>query len=123
MLTADQTDLNQAPPLDPADVIHPCAVTWIDDHAAVVAVLDANGRVSTCTITRGMDPTESFLSLVVRAIGDRERVVILGQGSARLALEREYVAIYKRPEHLVDVERSDMVLELDLIRRLRELAG
>jgi hypothetical protein len=122
MLTAEQTDLHQAPPLDPADV-HPCAVTWIDDHAAVVAVLDANGRVSTCTITRGTHPAESFLSLVVRAIGERERVVILGQGWARLALEREYVAIYKRPEHLVDVERSDSVLEIDLIRRLRELAG
>jgi hypothetical protein len=60
---------------------------------------------------------------VVRAVGDRQRVVILGPSSARLALEREYVAIYHRPDRIVDVEPAGAVRTEDLVERLRALAA
>ncbi len=65
----------------------------------------------------------SYLALVVRAIGDRQRVVILGPSSARLELEREYVAIYRRPDRIVDVEPAGAVNTEDLVERLRALAA
>jgi hypothetical protein len=100
-----------------------CAVVWVDRRNAVVALRDADGRETTCTISRGGCPTAGYLELVVRAIGDRERVVILGPGPARLDLERAYVAIYHRPDRLVDVEPSGPVAAADLVRRVRQLAA
>jgi hypothetical protein len=41
----------------------------------------------------------------------------------RTALERQYVAIYQRPERLVDVEESGPLTRHELVERLRELAG
>ena len=99
------------------------AVVWINRRRAAVARLDKDGRITTCTIERGCEPELSYLNLVIRAIGDHERVVILGPGSARLALEREYVSIYRRPERLVDVEPAGLVEEADLVDRLRQLAA
>jgi hypothetical protein len=99
------------------------AVVWINDLDAVVACRDTDGRITTCTIDRGSEAELPYLNLVVRAIGDRERVLILGPGSARLALEREYVAIYHRPERLVDVEPSGPVDEAELVDRVRQLGA
>jgi hypothetical protein len=95
----------------------------VNGRHAVVAGLDTGGRISTCTIERNLEPESSYLSLVIRAIGDRERVVILGPSSIRLALEREYVAIYQRPDRLVDVEPSGPVDEAELVDRLNRLAA
>ena len=99
------------------------AVVWIDDRTARVALLGENDQLSSCRIERGNEPESSYLAIVVRAIGDRERVVILGPGATRLALEREYVAIHPRPERLVAVEPADTLEWRDLLRRLRELVG
>jgi hypothetical protein len=101
----------------------PSAVVWINGRHALVARLDPGGRTSTCTIERGLEPQPSYLNLVIRAIGDRERVVILGPSSVRLALEREYVAIYQRPDRLVDVEPSGPMDEAELVDRLHRLAA
>jgi hypothetical protein len=99
------------------------AVVWINGRHAIVARLDKGGQITTRKFERGYEPEPAYLNLVVRAIGDRERVVILGPGSARLALEREYVAMYRRPERLVDVEPAGPVEEADLVDRLRQLAA
>lgn len=99
------------------------AVVWIGEDAAMVAEMDRDGWMATCTIDRGRLPELSYLGLVVKTIGDRERVVILGEGVDRLALEREYVAIYQRPERLVDVEPSGPVTEAELVERLHQLAS
>jgi hypothetical protein len=82
-----------------------------------------DGQISTCEIDRGVEPELSYLAIVVHAIGDRERVLIMGPSSTRLALEREYVAIYRRPDRLVDVEPGDAVDRVELVRRLCELAA
>jgi hypothetical protein len=49
--------------------------------------------------------------------------MILGPGTDRLALEREYVAINHRPDRLVDVEPAGPVDVSELVNRVRELAG
>lgn len=105
------------------EVVQPSAVVWINGRGAIVASMDWDRRVTTCTIERGLEPEPSYLDLVINAIGDRDRVVILGPGTIRLALERAYTAIFHRPDRLVDVEPAGPVGELELIQRVRELAG
>jgi hypothetical protein len=101
----------------------PSAVVWINRRQAVVAAMSHDGHISTCEISRGWLSQSAYLAQVVRVIGDRQRVVILGPSSVRLALEREYVAIFQRPERLVDVEPAGPVSSEDLVERLRTLAA
>jgi hypothetical protein len=104
-------------------VASPSAVAWIDGPQASVAMMSGDGSISTCEISRGKLSEEAYLAQVVRVIGDRQRVVILGPSSARLALEREYVAIFRRPDRLVDVEPAGPVSAEQLVDRLRTLAA
>lgn len=99
------------------------AVAWINGRQASVAIMSADGRISTCEITRGWLTEAAYLAQVVRVIGDRQRVVILGPSSARLALEREYVAMFRRPDRLVDVEPAGPISSQELVDRLRALAA
>ena len=101
----------------------PCAVVWIDDRSARLAMLDDAGQVSTCEIDRGSEREQTYLAVVVRAIGPRRRLVILGPGSMRVALEHAYVVRHHRPGRLVDVEPCGPIEVRDLLRRLRELAA
>lgn len=101
----------------------PSAVAWINGRRAIVATMSHDGQVSTCEISRGWLSDSSYRALVVRIIGDRQRVLILGPSSARLALEREYVTRFRRPDRLVDVEPSGAASPDDLIDRLRTLAS
>jgi hypothetical protein len=101
--------------------VTPSAVVWINRRRAMVATMSRDGRVTTCEISRGWLPDRANLSQVVRVIGDRQRVVILGPSSVRLALEREYVSMYQRPDRLVDVEPAGAVELQDLVDRLRTL--
>lgn len=109
-------------PVEPRSV-PASAVVWINGRQAVVATMGNDGRILTCEINRGLSPASAYLALVVHAIGDRQRVVILGPSSARLELEREYVAIYRRPDRIVDVEPAGAVKTEDLVERLRALAA
>ena len=100
----------------------PSAVAWIDDRHATVVRISADARISTREIDRGGIPEPTYLTRVVDAIGNRERVMILGPSSTRLALEREYVAIYHRPDRLVDVEPATTVDREGLVEKVRLLA-
>jgi hypothetical protein len=82
-----------------------------------------DGHISTCEISRGWLSRSSYLAHVVRVIGDRQRVVMLGPGSDGLALEREYVAMFRRPDRLVDVEPAGPVSADELVDRLRTLVA
>jgi len=101
----------------------PSAVVWINGRQAVVAGTSDDGRVSTREITRGLMREQPYLAEVVRAIGDRQRVLILGPSSIRLALERDYVAMYRRPERLVDVEPAGPFVSDELVDRVHTLAA
>lgn len=110
--------------LEPASrTAAPSAVVWINGRRAIVATMSDDGRIATAEIDRAREPELAYLALVVRAIGDRERVVILGPSSVRLALEREYVAIFRRPDRLVDVEPAGAMEPAELVDRLRSLAA
>jgi hypothetical protein len=104
------------------DVAPLSAVVWIDDSKAIVATMSDDGRVSTCEFERGWLPEVAYLAQVVRVIGDRERVAILGPSSMRLLLEREYVTVFHRPDRLVDVEPAGPVPADELVERVRALA-
>ena len=101
----------------------PSAVVWINGRQAFVALMSHDGRISTCEISRGWFTQSAYLAQVVHLIGDRQRLVILGPSSTRLALERDYVAMFHRPDRLVDVERADTLSPEEVIDRLRTLAA
>lgn len=99
------------------------AVVWIDERHAVMALMSHDGHISTCVISRDWSSGSSYLAKVVREIHDRQRVVILGPNPVRQALEREYVATFRGPDRLVDVEPAGPVSSEHLIDRLRALAA
>jgi hypothetical protein len=110
----------------PAPRAASAATAWIDLRHALVGRTTPGGDIEVVELarpTRLDEPLEQWIAVVADAIGDRERVLILGAGPMRLALEREYVAIFHRPERIVDVEPSGGIDRDELIRRVRELAG
>ena len=109
--------------LDPTTSSVSSAVVWLNGRQAVVAGIASDGQVTRAVVNRGAESELEYLAAVVRSIGDRERVMILGPNRARLELEREYVAIYRRPERLVDVEPAGRLAADALVERLRRLAS
>jgi hypothetical protein len=106
--------------------IRPSAVAWIDDDHALVATILASGTVLVEEIEPrpGLaGPDTTYLARVVDAVGDRERIAILGPGAGRLALEREYVLIYRTPDRLIDVEPSKAATRAELVNRVRLLSS
>jgi hypothetical protein len=81
----------------------PSAVVWINERHATVARMGEDDRISMNEIDRGTGPELQYLAHVVHELGDQERVMIVGPGPMRLALEREYVSISHRPDRLVSV--------------------
>ena len=113
------------PVLGPAacETVAPSAVVWVNGRRAVVVAIGREGNISTCEIGRGWWGQATYLAHVARAIGDRQRVVILGPSSVRLALERTYVATFQRRDRLVDVEPAGLVPTDELLDRLHTLAA
>lgn len=110
----------------PVTTTRPSAVVWIDDRHAYVATNATSGDLLFSEIRpRDGAPVEdpSYLVRVADAIGDRERVSIMGPDTCRLALEREYVTIFRRPDRLVDVEPSPLADRIEIAERLRLLAS
>jgi hypothetical protein len=107
----------------PSPKARPSAVVWIDGRRALVARMSMAGSLSTCEFQRGSLSDLEYLAQVVRLIGDQERVMIVGPGPDRLALEREYVSMYDRPDRLVDVEPAGTLGMDDLVARLRTLTA
>ena len=104
----------------------PSAVAWIDDRHAYVATNASSGDLLFSEIRRRGDAADddpTYLVRVADAIGDRERIAIMGPDSNRLALEREYVAIFHRPDRLIDVEPSWLADRIEIAERLRTLAA
>jgi hypothetical protein len=87
-----------------------CAVVWLNGREATLArTTGGGGGSSVSKITRGAGPEPIFLAAVVRAIGDRQHVLIMGPRSTRLDLERECVSLFRRPDRLLDVEPAGIV--------------
>ena len=98
------------------------AVVWVDGWHALVARSD-EGRQTLIEVDREAAPELDYLLRIARATQDCERLMIVGPDPERLAFEREYVALYKRPDRLVDVEAASAMTARDLLGRLRFLDG
>lgn len=98
------------------------AVIWVDGWHAIVARSEHGKRVIT-EVDRDADPEALYLLRVARQADDCDRVMILGPDATRLAFEREYVALYRRPDRLVDIEAAPSASTVELLDRLRWLDG
>jgi hypothetical protein len=107
----------------PATGTRPSAVVWIDDRHAYVATNATSGDVMFSEVRPRDGDEMTYLTRVVDTIGDRERIAILGPDTCRLALEREYVLIFHRPDRLIDVEPSSLADRLEIAERLQLLAA
>lgn len=99
---------------------HAAAIVWLDRHHALVARA-REGRSVVTEVERDADPEVQYLLRVVHEAADCDRVVIMGPDAARIDFEREYVALYRRPDRLIDVgvsftpAPSDLIAQLELI--------
>ncbi|HEX2627038.1 MAG TPA: hypothetical protein VHL56_09055 [Candidatus Limnocylindrales bacterium] len=103
---------------------HAAAVVWLDRrHALVARAQEGHSIVS--EVERDTDLEPDYLLRVVHAAADCERVVVMGPDAARIDFEREYVALYRRPDRLIDVgyasqpARSELIEQLQLVEPAR----
>ena len=117
--------------MDTANTIHehapvsPTAVVWISGRHAVVAVADRhdNCGITSTTVEREMESEADFVTRIVSAVGDSERLMVLGPASRRLAVQRAYVAISHRPDRLVELEKTGPINPTEVAERLRALGA
>jgi len=96
------------------------ALVWLDGEHALVAREYETGTLVT-EVDRDWDARQAFLLRVAREVADCDRLVVMGPDRPRIEFEREYVALYRRPDRLVD---AGMELEPEprvLVDRLRFL--
>ncbi len=99
----------------------PDALVWLDrSHALVARAYD--GKTLVTEIDRQLDAEPAFLLRVAREAAECDRLVVMGPDASRIAFEREYVALYKRPDRLVDAGMEIEPAPRELIDRLRFLA-
>jgi len=96
------------------------AVVWLNGTHALVA-RGHEGRSFVTEVTRDSHTETRYLLRVVRAAEGCDQVVIMGPEASRLSFEREYVALYQRPDRLVDVGSPMAFDRADLVRHLRML--
>jgi hypothetical protein len=99
---------------------HATAVVWLDRSRAMVARAGA-GRPEVTDVDRELDPEASYLLRVIHEAANCDRVVIMGPDASRIAFEREYVALYQRPDRLIDLGIEAAPQPRQLVDRLRFL--
>lgn len=99
---------------------HPAAVVWLDRSHALVA-RSHDGRAAVTEVERETDTELSYLLRVVHEAAGCDRLVVMGPDAARVAFEREYVALYRRPDRLIDVGQMISPRPADLVDELRML--
>jgi hypothetical protein len=97
---------------------HTAAVVWLDRSHALIARA-RRGVAAITEIDREQDVESEYLLRVAREAEDCDRVVIMGSDASRIAFEREYVALYRRPERLIDVGLASTPDHRDLVHQLR----
>ncbi len=99
---------------------HRAAVVWLDRSHALVA-RSLQGHPAVTEVDREADPEPSYLLRVIHEAADCDRLVVMGPDASRVAFEREYVALYRRPDRLIDVGRVETPRDADLVDTLRLL--
>lgn len=101
------------------------ALVWIDQRRAIVTQFTAAGDLDKQEFPIDGDDESmqlAALGAIVHVIRDCQRLTVLGTEGMRTLLEREYVAIVKRPDRIVDAEYDVPVSRTDLAARFRGLA-
>jgi hypothetical protein len=101
----------------------PSTVVWVDAQRAIVASTEPDGGIVTERLERGAESETEFLAHVVHEISDQPAIGIVGPSDARIALEREYVAISHRPERLVGIPTAVRAAGSQVLARMRRLAA
>jgi len=96
----------------------PSAIVWLDSRRALVARM-AEGHPVVTQVDRYVEPEADFLLRIIHEAAECDRLVVLGPEPARLALEREYVALYRRPDRLIDAGPELAPDRAELADRLR----
>jgi hypothetical protein len=80
---------------------HSSALIWLDRSHALIARA-ADGRTKVTEIDRELDAEPAYLLRIAHEADGCDRVVVMGDDVERVAFEREYVALYRRPDQLID---------------------
>ncbi len=99
------------------------AVVWIEPGRALVVRGGDGADLSSTEVRIPAAPALAppALAEVAHSIGAVDRVLVLGEGDLRIALEREIVAIGHRPETIREAEVTGPVDEAVLADRLAHL--
>jgi DNA-binding GntR family transcriptional regulator len=97
------------------------ALIWLDSSHALVA-RRRDGGTAVTSVDRALDSEPGFLLRVAHEAADCDRLVVMGSDAARIAFEREYVAVYRHPDRLVDDPASAEPGPRELADRLRLLS-
>ena len=99
---------------------HKAAIVWLDQSHALIA-RQHEGRASVTEVDRADDPEVSFLLRVIHEAAECDRLIVMGPDATRVALEREYVSLYHRPDRLIDVGQVMAPRPCDMVDQLRIL--
>jgi hypothetical protein len=99
------------------------AVVWIEPGRALVVRGGDGAELASTEVRIPVAPaiTPPALAEVAHSIGAVDRVLVLGEGELRTALEREIVAIGHRPETIREAEITGPVDVTVLAERLAHL--
>jgi len=97
---------------------HAAAVVWLDGMHALVARAHEGHSVIT-EVDRDADPETQYLLRVLHETEGCDRIAVMGTDPSRIALEREYVALYQRPDRLIDLGPSSGVVREEIVDQLR----
>ena len=95
-------------------------VVWVDARYALVATAP-DGEATLTRVNRNTDSEPAYLLRVARAAADCDRLFVMGPDEAKLSFEREYVALYRRPDRVSDVPAAAMPDADQLLARLQRL--
>jgi hypothetical protein len=98
------------------------AVVWVDhSHALVARAHSGCPGITEIERAYGVEPETGYLLRVLHEAANCDRVLVMGPDADRVAFEREYVALYRRPDRLIDVGTAGPPAPIELLDHLRML--
>lgn len=98
------------------------ALVWLDHSHALIA-RSVDEEILVTEVDQEIDSEAAYLLRVVHEAADCDRLIVMGSDGARVALERKYVALYRRPDRLIDAGMELEPEPRELADRLGFLAG